>query len=215
MKPILAILAHQAAQPTIDDFMPQWKRLPCDVVAFIPEGDTIQGFDAVHNIGISAYSGAQVFERFLLTCEALESMPYDRFIIAEYDTVNLSDELPPYIAGHMISNFVIADGINKNTGTQFCALSPWVMDRPTLRQFIEAGRKYAPEDGDAPSMGGLLDRWIGSVAKRSGMKTKWPYNMIGYPWHEGIHRRITNTGATWIHGFKTKEEFGELWTQAG
>jgi len=51
MKPILIILAHQAAQPTINDFLPRWKALDCELVCHLPDDDRVDGFDRVENIG--------------------------------------------------------------------------------------------------------------------------------------------------------------------
>jgi hypothetical protein len=207
----LAILAHQAAQPTIDDFLPRWKVLPCRLVAFVPEGDAVQGFQTVYHIGESAHKGAKVFQRFLATCEALLLTDSAHFVIAEYDTVNLLGELPKYKQGYMISNFVEA-GFHDSEEVQLCALSPWVMDRETLQGFTDAARGFIDADGDAPQIGGLLDRWIGLVVKRAGIPHLSPFDMIGYPWEHDIVRRIKNIRASWVHGLKRKEDFGDSWT---
>ena len=212
MKATLAILAHESAQPTIDDFLPQWKKLDCNLVVFLPKGHKVEGFRQQFYQGENAYSGRKVFERFLQCCETLNLMRSELYIIAEYDTVNLSNDLPQHQSGYITSNFILADGIKTSTGTQLCALSPWVMDYMMLKRFIEAGRKYIEGDGDAPHMGGLLDRWIGSVIQRAELPHVTPFNMIGYPWHPGIEDRIKNVGATWVHGFKLRKEFGTAWT---
>jgi hypothetical protein len=216
MNTFLAILAHESAQPTINDFLPRWKALGTRMAAFVPQGHYVDGFQLVHHQGENAYSGNKVFERFLLCCETLVKTTYDAFVIAEYDTVNLKNELPKVMPDVVVSNFIWAfgaEGYEKES--QLCALSPWVMTRQTLVRFIEAGREYIDGDGDMPNMKGVLDRWIGSVITRSGMNAYSPYDMIGYPWHPGIERRIRNTGANWVHGFKSRKEFGDAWTHNG
>lgn len=207
MNTVLAILAHESAQPTVDEFLPKWNALPCRKIAFIPSGHKLEGFQEIIHQGESAYSGAKVFVRFLLCLEALLETTAEILIVAEYDTVPLRPELPKYTPGLMISNFVSIG----NPATILCALSPWVMDRPTAESFVSAGRKHLIEFGDCDHLDGLLDRWIGEVILAGCIKCNGGMDMIGYPWHEGIHRRIRNTRANWIHGFKSKADFGDLW----
>jgi hypothetical protein len=153
MQPVLAILAHQAAQPTIDDFLSRWLALDCRLICYVPKGDSVAGFNEVREIGESAYSGAKVFRRFLDTLADVfdihSLMPNGYAIIAEYDTVPLRQELPQVTDGSISAHFVKAhapDGID--APEQLCALSPWVMDRWTIGRFIAAGEKRLSEFGD-------------------------------------------------------------------
>jgi hypothetical protein len=216
MSTFLAIIAHESAQPTIDQFMPRWKALGTRMAVFVPRGHNVDGFQLIYHQGENAYSGQKVFERFLLCCESLALTTYDSFIIAEYDTVNLRDDLPKLKDDKISSNLIWATGApGYEHEKQLCALSPWCMTMPTLKCFIAAGRKYIEQDGDAPSMRGLLDRWIGSVMTRANIGGYSPPDMIGYPWHPGIERRIKTIRANWVHGFKTRKEFGDAWIQNG
>lgn len=201
-KTALCILAHESAQSTVDLFLPQWKQLDCDLYCSIPEGDKINGFDKVLTIGKSAYSGKDVFHRFTATLGVMIETGADRIVIAEYDTVNLRPDFPSMIPGTVISCFV-------TDGDQVCALSPWAMDLAAAKQ-LHSACLSALEDGDYPEGKGLLDRWIGNVIRRAEIKGHGSSDCIGYPWKPGTVERIKAEGINWIHGWKTKEEFGGL-----
>jgi hypothetical protein len=216
MSTFLAILAHQSAQPTIDDFLPRWKALGARMGVFVPREHNVDGFQLIYHQGENAYSGQKVFERFLLCCESLVMMSYDSYIIAEYDTVNLRDELPEILPEKISSSLMWSNGPEGHEHElQLCALSPWCMTKPTLVRFIAAAREHIDGDGDMPSCKGLLDRWIGSVMVRANIGGHTPHDMIGYPWHPGIERRIKNIRANFVHGFKSRKEFGDAWTHNG
>ena len=214
MKPVLAILAHQSAQPTIDDFAPRWKQLDADLVCYVPLGETITGIDDVRHIGCSAHAGNIVFTRFLQTLTNLLGSPNEWFIVAEYDTVNLRPKLPAMHFGAITSHLVMARPHNLAPGEmQLCSLSPWVMDRRTMLDFIEAGNDLLKTDPNCESVSGLLDRWIGLVIQHGDITAMGGPDMMGYPWHPGAHDRIRWMGFNWIHGFKRASDFGELWKE--
>lgn len=201
-KTSLAIMAHESAQPTVDLFLPKWKELDCDLYCSIPEGDEIKGFERVLRLGKSAYSGRDVFHRFTATLGAMIETGADRIVIAEYDTVNLRPQFPIITKGSVMSCFV-------SDGDQVCALSPWAMDADTAKQ-LHAACVIALDDGDYPEGNGLLDRWIGNVIRRAEIHGCNSSDCIGYPWKDGTRERIQAECINWIHGWKTKEEFGGL-----
>lgn len=213
MKPILAILAHQSAQPSVDDFMPRWKALNVPLVCYVPDGDSIEGdFDDVCRLGTSAHSGAEVYKRFLWTVEDLLRGEHDWFIIAEYDTVPLRAEPPQMVDGNINCYAVMDTPHNRIVGEmQLCMLSPWVMDRQTAEWFVSAAKTEINKEPDPPRFYGLLDRWIGHVCRTHEIPACCTSELFGYPIHPGAHEKIRRMNYNWIHGWKRKEQFEDLW----
>jgi hypothetical protein len=212
MSTALAIMAHGGAQATVDDFLPHWKSLDAFLICSLPKGENLTGFDNYFHGGQSAYSGYHVFHRFMLTLRMLLETTYDDIIIAEYDTVNLRPELPVIEFGSLGSYFVVAEGPVSGSPLQLCALSPWCMDRGTGWKLLAACEESLTLDPDYEAGKGLLDRWIGKVVWDHGIPHHVGQFLLGYPWHVGVHDRIRNLHANWIHGWKTKEDFKHLWT---
>lgn len=212
MKPALAILAHESAQATVNDFLPKWKSLGVDLYCSIPQGHAVAGFENYLHLGQSAYSGFYVFDRFMQTLLAMLETKADKIIIAEYDTVNLRPEIPFIRPGHVSSFFVVAEGLAEGAGNQLCALSPWCFDQESGWAFYNAAKESLETDKEYEAGKGLLDRWIGKVVNDYKIPHIIGMEMLGYPWHVGVHQRITQLNLNWIHGWKNKEEFGFLWT---
>jgi hypothetical protein len=208
---VFAIMAHDSAQPTVDQYEPRWKTLGVETRIYIPEGDKMAGGIPA---GKSAHSGIVVYDRFLATLEnLLATSDKNTFIVAEYDTVNLTSDLPKYTPGTVTAFLVMSCPHNQAEGEQqLCALSPWVMDRKTAQAFIAAGRKHIQESGECEHLSGLLDRWIGEVMLQHDIQFESGNDMLGYPWKDGIEGQIAS-GRTWVHGFKSKEDFIDIWNQ--
>lgn len=210
VKTILAILAHEGAKETVEDFMPRWMRLGILVWGFVPSGETLEGFDRLVSNGVNSRVGTGVFNRFLGCCEVLLSeSDADAFIIAECDTVNILDNLTPYKRG-----FITCPGVlipNESGGSAKCLLSPWTMDRETLAKLVAAMESTLAVGDDWFGTSGLLDRWLGAVCDRHGIPCLNACNALGYPWHDGSHEKIRRMNYAWVHGWKRKEDFGELW----
>jgi hypothetical protein len=208
---ILCIMAHQAAQGTINQFMPKWRALGVPVVASVPEGHTVTGFDAVFDFGESAHSGEPVFRRFLGTCQYVLGHDYDECIIAEYDTVPLR---PEWISspGRVTCGAYQSTPHNQTIGpVQWLMLSPWCMDRSTLASFVNALEDHLEKDPDGTAYAGMLDRWIGAMAWESFMQPT--HKIESYPMYPGAHDRIQRVGVSWVHGWKDKRQFGPLWRE--
>lgn len=206
------IMAHGGAQATVNDFLPKWKALPAQLVCSLPEGEHVDGFNLYFHGGKSAYSGRECFNRFIATLQTALETSSEILVIAEYDTVPLRPVLPVIKPGKVMSYYVVAEGPVIGRGLQFCALSPWAMDRPTAVKLLAACRAAIAEDPDYPAGKGLLDRWLGHVITRYDVPREMGMDMLGYPWHDGAHDRIRWMNFNWIHGWKSKEEFGDLWT---
>lgn len=212
MKTVVAILAHQSAQPTVDDFLPQWRKLPCDVIYYVPVGDSLERVSEYRQVGESAHSGAKVFRRFLDTLKDLAEMDYDHYVVAEYDTVNLRPELPT-LYNNVITTFAVdAPPHNQSYGPmQLCLLSPWCFPRSLLIQFIAHAESDLSKEPDGAELAGLLDRWIGRVVDNSKLRFTTGGDMLGYPYHVGVHDRIRKLRLNWIHGWKSKAQFENVW----
>lgn len=213
MRTTLAIMAHGGAQSTVDEFLPKWEACnPTLLICSLPEGEHVDGFTLCYNAGKSAYSGYEVFRRFILTLECCLETVSDIIVISEYDTVPLKPALPKCNPGCVTSYFVLAEGPIIGRGLQLCALSPWVMDRPAAELLLAACKQAIIDDPDYPAGKGLLDRWLGHVIHTHNVPRMMGMDMLGYPWHDGAHDRIKWMGFNWIHGWKRKEEFKDLWT---
>jgi hypothetical protein len=212
-KPLLVVLAHESAQPTVDLFLPRWKTLDCDLVCALPCGDTVTGFDRCWHNGQSAHAGNKVFRRFADVCGMAAENGNEQIVIAEYDTVPLRPKMPPIKPGMITSGFYVSTPHYREVGDlQGLALSPWAMDRATLLSFIDAMDDALEVDPDGEQFDGLLDRWIAWAALRAGIQFHTTNQVFSYPMRPGAHEKIKRTGANWIHGWKTKEEFGDIWT---
>lgn len=211
MKHAVAIMAHATAQSTVDDFLPRWRSLEADLYCSIPHGEEVHGFQNNIWLGTSAYSGFHVFNRFLLTLDAMIQTGCKRITIAEYDTVNIAPKLPYILPDGITSYFVLAPGFAENEPVQLCALSPWSMERETAIRLSSICRELLAVDPDYPAGKGLLDRWIGKCVVLSEIPRVVGPDLLGYPWHVGAHDRIKRMGLNWIHGWKKREEFGDLW----
>lgn len=214
MKPVLAILAHESAQPTIDDFLPRWKQVDARLICYTPIGHNVIGFDETRTLGESAHSGYQVFSRFVETLKDLLTLDREWFVVAEYDTVNLRPDLPRMIAGRLTSHLVMAPPHDCASGQmQLCSLSPWIMDRKTMALFVFESERLLVDDPNCHRASGLLDRWIGTVIQKGEIPAQGGTDLLGYPWHPGAHRRIRSMGYNWVHGWKRKEDFLDLWNK--
>lgn len=214
MKPLLAILAHESAQPTIDDFLPRWQAVAADLVCYLPEGHNVTGFETVRHVGKSAHSGVNVFQRFADTLrDILTAFPRQSFyIVAEYDTVPLRPVLPRFAPGVFLShNLKMFPHMKTEGAMQVCSLSPWIMDGATMARIVDCCDRHITEHGECKHIDGLLDRWIGEVLEKNKIPHTLAVDTIGYPWHDGILDRIERTGVSWVHGLKHAHEFRKLW----
>lgn len=210
MNPVLAVLAHAQAAKTVAEFAPRWDALGVPVIYFLPEYSWIPGIENWRTCGKSAHKGFHVFDRFLQVCEALDQFTeYDPVCIIEYDTVCLRPEFPTIVPDGISSCLISAEGFSGER--QLCMLSPWVFSGSALREFVAAGRKELTEDPEYAAGGGLLDRWIGHVCAKHNLPMDYCDNALGYPWFDGAHEKIRRLNPAWVHGWKTKEDFGDLW----
>ncbi len=216
MNACLAIMAHEGAQQTVCDFYPQWEKLGIPIHLYVPNGHNLKGHNAIQN-GPDARTGNNVVWRFMQICkDLLETDSSDLYILAEYDTLNLTDQLPDIVisavnCGHVQLAQKDNDATNILNGQQ-CALSPWIVSRPMLAALVEA-LKMGMAAGFSPYREGLLDRMIADACNRFGVPMRNIEKLLPYPWIENPQKRIVALGKTWVHGWKTKEEFKELWPQ--
>lgn len=215
MKPkrILAVMAHQTAQISCDLFLPRWRVLDVPIVAYLPEGHTIKGFDAYRNVGINGILGWSILNRYLQTCIALLEEDFDEYTLIEYDTVNLGDQLPECLPGGVTSNMVFARPHEKHDGPEceVLSFSPWTFDRKSLAAFVEKATEMLQADPEGSERKGILDRWVGLVIERAGLEHHPILSGIGWPKHPGAHELIERMGINWVHGWKLRCEFGDLW----
>lgn len=218
MKPLLTILAHTGAASTIRDYLPQWQKLDVDLAFAYPFisviADEIPNSATVLKIGVDAHKGESCMRRFLETLRYLYGMDRNVHIIAEYDTVNLTERLPEGNPRQINCGavFQLRSAKTNDLLPQFCCMSPWMVTRPMMAALIccvEDALKISPPDWVL----GLLDRWIGFAVFRLAAPVGGMPNVCAYPWLPDIHFAIRERSIDWVHGWKSKEDFKHLWPQ--
>ena len=204
----IAVIAHAAAKPTVDLFKPHWQRLNATLNIYHPEGEAA-GSD--YQIGISAYRGQNCVRRFIKTAQhALDHSSEEWLCVMEYDTVNLTAEWPKLYPDRMNAGlFDLYDTGNLTPGNH-CALSPWIAQRPIWSRVLEALKADLAKPLPEWTLGGLLDRCIGHALKTHAIPRANILQLLAYPWRDDAHKQIAARGITWVHGWKTKEDFGPL-----
>jgi hypothetical protein len=203
----IAVLAHDEAMPTVELFRPQWSRLGAEIITYFPVGSTSGG---THR-GVSAYKGKECVERFLHSVEhalTVTSTPW--LCVMEYDTINLTAQWPdlnPCALNCGLFSLFTPDGVD--TGHK-CSLSPWIATRPQWMAFLEAIRIQLGKPVPEWTLGGLLDRMLGEAAATNFIQISNITRLCAYPWIPDAQKRIAAAGVTWVHGWKTKEDFGPL-----
>ncbi len=209
-------MAHEGASETILDFQPEWEKLGLDILAFIPEDHEWPGapVKAVLKQGASARSGELVFRRFLLLCQTLAESSYDRFAIFEYDTLNLTNQLPGTHPLKLAAGFMITHGPDvPNNGKFFISLSPWILERCVLSRLIHAMcSALACKSPYERWIAGLLDRWLAVLFVEYDVPYEHIIKSLPFPFsHLDPLRFIENEKPAIVHGFKRKQDFGHLW----
>jgi hypothetical protein len=208
MQPItIAVLAHDAAAPTVEAFREQWKKLGAEILIYLPIGSESKGTQR----GWNAYKGEDCVKRFLYSVEhALSVTSTEWLCVMEYDTLNLTEHWPtlnPFAVNCGLFHLLNPDG--SSTG-KHCALSPWIATRPQWMAFLEALRMTLSEPFPEWTLGGLLDRVIGDALVTHNVVTRNVAELLAYPWIPNAQKQIAANGITWVHGWKTKEDFGPL-----
>lgn len=208
----LFILAHEGAAATVADFMPRWRALGVPVIGLLPLGERLEGFDHCRTTGRSAVLGRPVLERFLFSVGSLEMDNWEAVTIAEYDTLNRHDTLPEVLPGGITSNEVMArpHGCVEGPKELLC-FSPWTFDQHGLEEFISAGWAELLRDPDGSERLGILGRWIGLVVERAGIPHATLASGTGWPKFEGAQRWVRQMDINWVHGLKSRDQFGEAW----
>lgn len=221
MNTCLAVMAHMRAADTLRDFQPRWERLGLPIYGFVPEGETwpICGEVKVFAQGKSAHRGEEVYRRFIQTCEALlTETDHDAFVIMEYDTVNLSDRLPKWEPDRINSGILrtIHEYAPRELGLDgfYVAMSPWIARRDMLERWVETMKWHLGFSLCCEWIDGLLDRWLavglylGQLPVACLLEVEpWPIN------RPNPHQNITARGFHWVHGWKSRKEFRELWPE--
>jgi hypothetical protein len=185
MKTCLAVMAHESAGPTIADFQPRWEKLGLPILAFVPEGHAWPGVPvaAVHAQGESAHGGEPVFRRFLTMCETLLDTDFDRFLVMEYDTVNLGDTFPAHDPKAITAGFMKVTEHGCPGGNYLIALSPWIFTRPILSHFCGVMRHALRRPLFPEWMAGLLDRWLAVAMIENNLPLFQLSPALPFPFH--------------------------------
>lgn len=205
----LAILSHESAQPTVDEFMPYWLAITEDVEVFVPEGHK-----GGTPIGPNAYKGKECLRRFAMTCDYLvEYTDADLVILAEYDVLPLVPVLPKICTGRVSCPAValLDHETNQPLHSQICALPPWIATRPMLAALSTACKIQAAKPIPDWTLGGLLDRIVGAAMINAGMLINHLDECLPHCHTQpDAHKHCAATGKTWVHGWKSLDEIKPL-----
>jgi hypothetical protein len=214
MKTCLAVIAHDGAGDTINDFMPRWRKMGFPIIAYMPHWQlwpSKQMPDCIMNIGYGGHD-AELMDRFFQVCCDLLQTGYDAFLIFEYDTVNLIDTFPEglirrdSIGSSLLT--VFGEGAPAGYMTSF---SPWIMTRPMLAAFIEAMRCSMRNPVHTEWHSNLLDRWLATVL----IENKLPFycvHSMPYPFEALEPINWIKKDKVWFaHGYKRREDFKDAW----
>jgi hypothetical protein len=210
----LAILAHEAARPTIADFFPRWQKLGLPMLGFVPDGHRWPGpcIETVFAQGKSSHDGPDVIDRFILALETLHDTEYDRFVLMEYDTVNLVDRLPKIDWSLLSAGIMNAFHDGCPGDSYYIALSPWIFTRETLRPFLAGCLRQRKHPSYQSWVKGLLDRFVAVVITEEKIPASSIPELMPFPF-EALKplEAIPLNNMTWVHGWKRKEQFKHLW----
>lgn len=180
------IMAHLAVHSFAMLMSDRWQHLgPVSISLPIPEED--------------AHAGPPVWRRFLTLLERALGTDWKTLVVAEYDTLALGQPRISVETDELMSCWwVLPDDY------EFAALSPWVFGRQSAERFVTAGHACM----HVQVQDGLLDRWIGYVAKRSGVLMKASSLFHGHP-PEAIFTAVQN-GAQIVHPVKDMADVRNL-----
>lgn len=212
----IGIIAHERAAQTIADFQPRWERLKIPLYGFVPEGDQWPGKPLlrIFQQGESIHRGDAALRRFVLACETMMTLEYDAYCLMEYDTVNLNDAFPAWDPFSVCAGYMAVHD-DRPPVDYMVAFSPWIVTRPMMAALLEAMRIRLKHPVRPNWVSGLVDRWLATVIIEGFLPAgaikglcPWPHN------RNNPHAEIKTAGWTWVHGWKTKEDFGDLWPTA-
>ncbi len=210
----LAIMGHEGARATIAEFQPRWNKLGLPILAFVPATDQWPGepVDHVYQEGENAHGGEPVYRRFLGMCQRLLETEHDRFVIMEYDTVNLSDQLPEFGGREIVGGFMKTFGPEVPGGSYYISLSPWMMSRPMLAALVEAMRMQLRRPQHVSWVGGLLDRWLAVAMLEVDLPLMTDARALPFPFpHLKPLEWIEQHKPVFVHGYKRAADFKHLW----
>jgi hypothetical protein len=147
-------------------------------------------------------------------CETLLETDYEKFVIFEYDTVNLADTLPPTDHGKIASGIMETSGPDIPGGYFFISLPPWIMCRPLMELLVKAMHSTIhhkqPEDA---WISGLLDRWLAVLFIKHEIPIENIVESMPFPFPHLAPLQMIAQSRSLVHGYKHKEDFKNLWPE--
>lgn len=206
MRILTVIMAHADAQEIFDRHLPIWvKNLNgSDMAVFCPEGSKVKCPDCwVYDFGMKEHHGFGAITRFRdMLMHLIMFEPADRFIIHEYDSIQLGpfDWIPGYLMGCF--NPKGQDEPFKGLGA---CTPPLAMDREVMEKIFAVNLSCDAEFG-------YWDRWLTLAAEMAGVPIhSFCQHGIGFtdstllPKHYPAIREARKNGAVMFHGVKDLE----------
>ena len=227
MKPLMIVMGHKAAEPTLAMNGDMFLRQGCDVIGFSPQDGTVFPWPASLAYGRSEHSGPAMIARmhWLLRTAARLS---DRIIITEADQLFFGRPL-----GERKWNWAgLTAPVKQNHDAAFAAswyvVIPWIMDAKTailIADELQAMAKINGHTGWCIEKG-YNDRALGLAVHRLRARKALAFHEIKDHWTdetdlaEKAKPNIWNELAldlysgkiTMVHSIKTAEQYGKLMT---
>lgn len=206
MKTLQVIMAHAGGQAVFDRHLPIWSRLGHDMLVFCPENSRVETILLMFAYGSAQHHGAHSIERFRALLLHMEHLPYDYFVIQEYDSFSLSE--PAISVGVLRGNYFPEN--DPKWLASFFLHPPLAFDRHTLTQLNYAARFLTLEAGNY-----FWDRWIAVCAELAKISVIG-WGDIGFSQNTIEPNQITDAvtaarrGAIHFHGCKSQECFAAI-----
>lgn len=213
MKNMLVIFNVRAEDDVCRLFLPYWQKSGCDILFSSPINakSEIENVRHIHvGKAITSDRGSWWWyqSRILETMKTLSFMPYDGFILTQYDSICLGklpdigrDDCVCMIAGYNVAGF----------NASFFLHPPWCFGMNKLREFITAAEKYDIKTTEH----GIMDRWMSLIIEKEGIQfsnCSWGItaNSIDKPNLVSYANQAIKNGCLFVHGVKNESQLNQI-----
>lgn len=198
---LVVVMGHGAAQDTFDRHVPLWEAHGAKIQVNSPENDPLDAYpNGYVRLGKSAHNGDDAYWRFRLTITYLATLPYDQFLIHEYDSFCLDPVIRP-VKGIQA---VLCDNTEVRFREPKYCIPPIQMDLESVQRLA---REASMDEG--PICFGFFDRLLANWAARARIRLEaWQPTGIAISKIDVEHLKYVRdaimSGVSAVHGVKTE-----------